>query len=86
MGGYGADLNDSMNQNSKDVALKEALRRVEYLEYMLKEAHTKLTERSYEHGEMCILTGKPAHMCLATFDNLDRICHDVKLSIKQAMK
>lgn len=62
---------------------QEALERIQYLESMLKKAYTDLTERSYEHGELCITLGKPLKMCLATFDNLDRICNDVKKAIEK---
>ncbi len=62
---------------------QEALERVDYLETMLKRAHKDLSERSYAHGELCITIGKPTKMCLATFDNLDRICNDIKIAIEK---
>lgn len=67
------------NVSDKDVAIQ----RIQYLEKMLKEAHTKLLQRSYEHGEMCLITGKPSHMCLSTFDNLDRICRDCLTAVER---
>lgn len=65
-------------KSEKEIALK----RIRYLKNHLPEVRDSIQSHALDMAESSILTGKPHGLCLAHFDNLERICREVEMAIE----
>lgn len=80
---------DDLNRLCTDVAIMldekltpMAYERLNYLTKIIEVTRKSFIEMSYDHADYCVKMGKPGHMSMFGFSDLDRICRELINCVK----